>query len=231
MLMSDAHSLRSHDPLVFRAHLSELGRRPFDIAVQLAGAAHSNRDGIFDVTVEEIVEKLSTAKSLSFATQDRGVVGFMALYPAIRLARTQLSLAYVQGVIVHATQRGKNLPFELLKAGLGPHGWPDLIALHTQTPTMARCVERWGHGLCFPRTMGPHAMNSTLVEDLAEGMVSIGRSSGDPETGICRDAYPRRLFRSDVDQIENLGPRDSLFMVTFTSAASAKALVPRERAA
>ena len=74
-------------------------------------------------------------------------------------------------------------------------------------------------------------MNSTLVEDLAEGMVSIGRSSGDPETGICRDAYPRRLFRSDVDQIENLGPRDSLFMVTFTSAASAKALVPRERAA
>lgn len=228
----DAFNVLPSDPvLLVRGAVTELGIRPFDVAEQLADAAHSKASGVFDVTAAEILQKLRAAKSLAFAVHERRVVAFMALHPGIALSRTGLTVAYVQGVIVHARQRGQNLPFELLKTALGPHGWPDLVALHTQTPAMARCIEGWSRGVCFPRAMGPYALQTELVDDLREGMDSIQRSVGEPGTGICRNAYEHRLFHGEEGHLPHLGERDALFMLAFTSQASRRGLRPLERVA
>lgn len=225
---------QTDDPVLLVRGLSDLDMPLSKVVTHLTMAAHSKRDGYFDVTDKDVEEKLQSAECLAFAVQYRRVVGFMAVHPKLALTRTDLHLAYIQGVIVHADQRGQRLPDQLLKTALGPHGWPDLVALHTQTPAMAVCVERWGRGgVCFPRTMGNYEMVHELREDLAESMRNIGRSVGGSGgwTGVCANAYPHKLFHGGDGHFPELGPQDALFMVAFTGRGAGRCLHRLEGAA
>lgn len=190
------------------------------MAKQLELAARSAPSGVFDVGEKEIAKKIDDAERVAYSVEEgRRVLAFMSVRSRIELRRCGLRMAYVEGVIVHNELRRRDMPLKLLMCAEGRDWMPDVIALHTQTPGMARNIERWGDA-CFPRSTPLSRMSEALRADLRESMALLPhpREIGDLTTGVCRNEYPRRLFLGNL--IEGLGDQDALFMVSLASEAA-----------
>lgn len=187
--------------------------REWPLAAQdLEAAAHSDPDGVFDVTAQEIEKKILEAEHLAIAVSDDRVLAFMSARRRQRLPRTDLLLDYVEGVILHAEVRRQRLSRHLLREAVGTGA--DLIALHTQSPPMVHAIERWGE-CCYPRELEGAALCADLRADLRGAMSAIGREPWDEQTGICEGLYHRRLFLGELPS--GLGEIDALFLVALVS--------------